>query len=597
MSSFYDDASWLLIPSGIKEDVVFAQKPTSGLGDLTFTRASDATYTDSTGVVRRSPYNLVTFSEMFSDVAWTKNFTSVSANTSIAPNGTLTADTISADGTANLHAIIHSISAVNGFVYTHSVYAKKGTNNFIQLIGGAAIYTSGLVFANFDLNNGVVGSVGAGTTATITNVGNGWYRCTMTATATATVTGSGLIVGLVTSATSTRGELNTLTTNVLLWGAQLVEGTSALDYFPTTDRQNVPRIDFRNADGTLSSCGRLLLEPQRTNSIRNSSMVGAVAGSPGTIPTNWTVSNAGLTQTIVGVGTELGLPYVDIRLNGTASGAIFNLFTEGPAQVVASNGQTWTNALYMKTVAAPNPYNSILNNFSERTAAGTLLTGAQQAMTLTSTLTRFSFTRTNTNVLTERINAGYQGTLTIGATYDFTIRIAAPQMELGAYATSWVPTTTAAVTRIADVANKTGISSLIGQTAGTIFADLSYIATSTASARWFNVFGTTQHIALASNGINQIRVITNALSDTLSTAPTSNTGIKIAFAYNNSGVVCFINGTQYTLTNGGGQVMTSLTSIAFDLSLATGVVEAKINEAALFPTRLTNAELATLTTL
>ena len=597
MSSFYDDASWLLIPSGIKEDVVFAQKPTSGLGDLTFTRASDATYTDSTGVVRRSPYNLVTFSEMFSDVAWTKNFTSVSANTSIAPNGTLTADTISADGTANLHAIIHSISAVNGFVYTHSVYAKKGTNNFIQLIGGAAIYTSGLVFANFDLNNGVVGSVGAGTTATITNVGNGWYRCTMTATATATVTGSGLIVGLVTSATSTRGELNTLTTNVLLWGAQLVEGTSALDYFPTTDRQNVPRIDFRNADGTLSSCGRLLLEPQRTNSIRNSSMVGAVAGSPGTIPTNWTVSNAGLTQTIVGVGTELGLPYVDIRLNGTASGAIFNLFTEGPAQVVASNGQTWTNALYMKTVAAPNPYNSILNNFSERTAAGTLLTGAQQAMTLTSTLTRFSFTRTNTNVLTERINAGYQGTLTIGATYDFTIRIAAPQMELGAYATTWVPTTTAAVTRIADLASKTGISSLIGQTAGTIFADLSYIATSTASARWFNVFGTTQHIALASNGINQIRVITNALSDTLSTAPTSNTGIKIAFAYNNSGVVCFINGTQYTLTNGGGQVMTSLTSIAFDLSLATGVVEAKINQAALFPTRLTNEQLAQLTTL
>ena len=177
------------------------------------------------------------------------------------------------------------------------------------------------------------------------------------------------------------------------------------------------------------------------------------------------------------------------------------------------------------------------------------------------------------------------------------VYISAIQTEQGTYATTYIPTTTAAVTRIADVANKTGISSLIGQTAGTIFADLSYIATSTASARWFNVFGTTQHIALASNGINQIRVITNALSDTLSTAPTSNTGIKIAFAYNNSGVVCFINGTQYTLTNGGGQVMTSLTSIAFDLSLATGVVEAKINQSALFPTRLTNAQLAQLTTL
>lgn len=46
---------------------------------------------------------------------------------------------------------------------------------------------------------------------------------------------------------------------------------------------------------------------------------------------------------------------------------------------------------------------------------------------------------------------------------------------------------------------------------------------------------------------------------------------------------------------GGGQVMTSLTSIAFDLSLTTGVVEAKINQAALFPTRLSNDQLEVLT--
>jgi len=63
-------ASWTLIPSGIEEDVVFAQKPTSGLGDLTFTRASDATYTDAGGVVRRSPYNLLTYSNTFSNANW-----------------------------------------------------------------------------------------------------------------------------------------------------------------------------------------------------------------------------------------------------------------------------------------------------------------------------------------------------------------------------------------------------------------------------------------------------------------------------------------------------------------------------------------------
>jgi len=82
--SFYDDASWLLIPSGIEEDVVFAQKPTSGLGDLTFTRASDATYTDSTGVVRRSPYNLLQQSEDFSNAAWSKSASSISSNVTTA---------------------------------------------------------------------------------------------------------------------------------------------------------------------------------------------------------------------------------------------------------------------------------------------------------------------------------------------------------------------------------------------------------------------------------------------------------------------------------------------------------------------------------
>ena len=51
MSGFYDDASWLLIPEGIEEDIVFAQKPTNGTGDLTFTRASDATRTNSAGVI------------------------------------------------------------------------------------------------------------------------------------------------------------------------------------------------------------------------------------------------------------------------------------------------------------------------------------------------------------------------------------------------------------------------------------------------------------------------------------------------------------------------------------------------------------------
>jgi hypothetical protein len=101
--------------------------------------------------------------------------------------------------------------------------------------------------------------VGAGTTASIQSVGNGWYRCTMTATATATASGSFIAPCLVTSTTSSRAESNSLSTSVFVWGAQLVEGTEPLDYLPTTDRLDIARIDYSTGEPAL------LLEPQRTN--------------------------------------------------------------------------------------------------------------------------------------------------------------------------------------------------------------------------------------------------------------------------------------------------------------------------------------------
>jgi hypothetical protein len=358
----------------------------------------------------------------------------------------------------------------------------------------------------------------------------------------------------------------------------------------------VGRVHYRNADGSVSSTGRLLLEPQRTNSIRNSTMVGAVAGSPGSAPNNWISGNGGLTRTIVNIGTELGLPYVDIRLNGTASGAIFNLFTEGPTQVVASNGQTWTNSFYMKLVSAPNPYNSIQNNFSERTAAGTLLTGAQQTITLTSNLTRFSFTRTNTNAATERINAGYQGSLTIGTAYDFTIRIAAPQMELGAYATTFIKTSTAAVTRVADNFDKTGVNTFLGANSGTWFIE---IANNTAQIRdasspnqlslsnlSSDIFELRNLVSTSSRLSARIALAGSAIFTTLINTDRA----KIAFVYNGSTGSIFINGVKVTST--------AFAVTSFDRLRTTTTDNMKqLEDMALIPRALPDAEAIQITTL
>jgi hypothetical protein len=383
--------------------------------------------------------------------------------------------------------------------------------------------------------------------------------------------------------------------DIFLWGAQLVEGTSALDYFPTTNRQDVPRIDFRNADGTLSSCGRLLLEPQRTNSIRNSTMVGAVAGSPGTLPTNWAGGGfANLTQTIVGLGTENGLQYIDLRFNGTAVGTIVRIFSESTTQITASNGQTWSSSVYIKRISGT--FDSCAIGHALRGIGGSGLGVQTATVSVTTSLARYATTQTVNNASTLSVQPLVDFNVTSGATYDFTIRIAAPQMELGAYATTWVPTTTAAVTRIADTASKTGVSSLIGQTEGTLFVDITL--TSRSSFSYFaiapNLGATNTYIGIGISASSiSFEVVNSGIQVAYSFPNTSTGSFKLAFAYKANDFVAYVNGALvHTDTSG-----TVPTCSQIGLNAYNNAASWNYNQAALFPTRLTNAQLAQLTTL
>jgi hypothetical protein len=65
MSNLLEQASLVMIPSGYKEDIVYSVIPTSGAGDLSFTRASNGTRINSAGLVEDVPWNLVEYSEQF----------------------------------------------------------------------------------------------------------------------------------------------------------------------------------------------------------------------------------------------------------------------------------------------------------------------------------------------------------------------------------------------------------------------------------------------------------------------------------------------------------------------------------------------------
>ena len=595
----FDDASWVMVPSQYEEDWVRAFKPTSTLGDLAFTRASDATRTNSAGVVELTPWNLFTFSEQLENVLWLKNNIAIVSNAGVAPDGMNTADSYASTITVGPHPCYQSkVVLLN--TYTYSVYVKKINSRYVSLkgAGGRFIWT-GVIF---DLDTASVVSIQnnniPGTTGSITPEANGWYRISITATSN--FNDFGLQYASSPSNTFTDfGDLIIAGSGVvdyLLWGMQVVQGSSRMNYFPTTDRLNVPRLDYSNADGTLSTCPRLLLEPQRTNSIRNSSMVGAVAGSPGTLPTNWGVSAAaGLTTSVVGVGTENGLPYVDIRINGTATGTAYQLRHEATTTIVASVGQIWTGAAYIKKISEPAPPLSYRTYISEHNAAGSELGGGSFTINPTTSLQRFAQTRTLSNASTERVLFSFISPLTSGATYDFTIRIAAPQMELGNFASTWVPTTTAAVTRIAEIAAKTGVSSIIGQTEGTIFWDINDLTGTTSTGNPdYGVRNTafTNWIGITTNTFaSPFRVVVRPTSGIAIDYTANITRAKAAVAWSSAGAVLFVNGVQ---------VGTSAVNpnFSFDLiDMRGNNISYKTNQAALFPTRLENATLAALTTL
>ena len=118
--------------------------------------------------------------------------------------------------------------------------------------------TVGGMFANFDLNNGTVGTLGTltGTTPTssIVDYGNGWYRCVINFTPTATTSAYANFV-IVTSASAARAEANTLSTSVILWGAQLEQGAYSTSLIPTLAASATRGADACSKTGISSLIG------------------------------------------------------------------------------------------------------------------------------------------------------------------------------------------------------------------------------------------------------------------------------------------------------------------------------------------------------
>jgi hypothetical protein len=239
---------------------------------------------------------------------------------------------------------------------------------------------------------------------------------------------------------------------------------------------NQPRFDF---DPVTGECKGLLIEESRTNYIRNNTMVGAVAGTPGTNPTLWlyvsTQSN-GLTASVVGTGIENGINYIDYRFNGTTVASPLSCVF-GIDFATAATAQTWTNSLYWKLVGGTTTgVNSWQIGVIESTSGGGFVGGAfytQTPPTSASLITqRPAATRTLSGGATVgQVSMAVAANVSGRTVIDFTIRLGMPQMEQGSFVTSVIPTVASTVTRSADNAQMTGtnFSSWYNQSEGTLF--------------------------------------------------------------------------------------------------------------------------------
>jgi len=179
--------------------------------------------------------NLVTYSGTFD--GWALQNSAFSTVTT-APDGTLTAQKLICLTTGGNAGAYKAVSGAN----TISMYAKAGGKNWLAFINTGG---SGFI-AWFNLSTGLVGTVAGGYTATMVSVGNGWYRCVLTAASGSFVYHQWTMADNDGSIANTENAIN----GIFVWGAQAEAGAFATSYIATTSASATRTADAASMTGT-----------------------------------------------------------------------------------------------------------------------------------------------------------------------------------------------------------------------------------------------------------------------------------------------------------------------------------------------------------
>jgi hypothetical protein len=411
-------------------------------GDLVFTRASTATFTNAAGLIEASPRNLLLQSETLEIGNWNTGNITISTNDGISPNGTMTAEKITLN--LNTHFVLQSVTVLPSTQYTFSFYVKRGTatdlkyrmrdgTNSVDIVPPSSYYSQ--------------------------THPTDWTRISITVTTPPTCT---ILRPYLVSDSGVTG-------TGFFWGAQLELGSTATPYVATTDRLNHPRID--HSSGTPA----LLLEPQRTNLLLRSeefddsywvkdlSIIGVnVSVAPNnTLTADKHIPRSGVdvhririgytpisgaTYTISFYAKKSGYNFFLIRTSIDGTNYRNNCFNLNTGTITYTASGFTTTMQQMQN----DWYRCIVTYASTTNTPITLSVASLQSAVSDDNFPQFS-------------GNDVDGCLIWGA-----------QLEQGSYPTSYIPTTTATVTRVADsfTRNNAFTNGLISAQGGTWFVEL-----------------------------------------------------------------------------------------------------------------------------
>jgi hypothetical protein len=557
MSSFYEDASLVMIPSGYKTSKVYSAKPTDGAGDLTFSRSNDtATRVNSAGLIEKVRTNLILQSNSFSDAAWVK----LGAGTGTAPvlTANYTTDPFGGNNAWRFQCDLNGGTASGDRSWIYQTFAGSPSN------GTLSIY----VKLNSAGSVNLVFSDGAGDTQTVTSTT--WVRLNIPSAAIGEFR-----LGLI-------GYNGTDTCDLSIAFSQVEAGDIATDYIATTSAAvsvgpvaNVPRLDYLG-----SSCPRLLLEPQRTNSLTYSEQLNNAA---------WTsLDNVSVSANVSTTLDPSGYYGADKLVENTANTQhrIYRVFT----------GTGSTFSFFAK--AAERSWVSVLSNDGNfsffNIANGTLGT---IAATSTATITPYGngwyrctlynthgnfgalIQLTTANNVTSYLGDGTSGAFIWGCQFESSVT----------YATSYIPTLGASVTRGTEQYDKV-ITSLVPD-ATTFTWEVDFIVPEFASGGGEifgrNVAGTAQ-LRLYANNNTVIRFRVESGAQNYDTAVSVGDTAKCIFRCSSGVVSAFYNGVK----------IHTFTGVSMDfgkIQFGPPVTSPKIIRSLVFPTALTDAQCIELT--